>query len=74
MTYDPTREALDLTELRARLRGMSDSALKQFGRAAQYMASPAASYSPPREEWGLQLAEARKEWPRRAAPHVSEIT
>jgi hypothetical protein len=73
MTYDPTREEVDLAEVRARLRKMSDAELERFGRAAKYMASPAASYGPPRPVWGLQLAEARAEWAFESGPgHFSK--
>ncbi len=56
---------LNLTAIRARLRKMSDAQLAKYGRDAAYMASPAASYGPPRATWLLQLAEARAEWQRR---------
>ena len=55
---------LDIEELRARLRRMSDEALKQFGAAARYMCSPQASTGqPPRQAFVLE--EAIAEWPRR---------
>jgi hypothetical protein len=57
---------LDLDQLRARLQRMSDAQLLQFGNAARYMCTPEANIGkPPREEFVIQLAEARAEWRRR---------
>jgi hypothetical protein len=59
---------VDLDELRERLRKMRDEQLRRFGRAAQYMCSPAANCGkPPREPFVIQLEEARAEWRRRKA-------
>jgi hypothetical protein len=59
-------EAVDLDELRARLRKMTDAELIAFGKAARYMCSPAANLGkPPREVFVMQLKEARAEWRRR---------
>jgi hypothetical protein len=60
-------DTLDREEVRARLRGMSDDMLKQFGAAARYMCSPRAQPlgSPPRENYVIQLEEAIEEWRRR---------
>lgn len=61
-----TSEAIDLDELRARLRKMSDGNLTAFGKAARYMCSPMANLGkPPREAFLIQLREARVEWRRR---------
>jgi hypothetical protein len=48
------------------LQRMDDTALERFGKAAAYMASPAANLGrPPREPFLVQLREARVEWKRR---------
>jgi hypothetical protein len=61
-----TSEAVDLDELRARLRNMSDADLVAFGKAAKNMCSPAANLGkPPRDVFVTQLKEARAEWRRR---------
>ena len=62
-----TAATFDFDQLQSRLQSMDDAALKRFGQAAAYMASPGATAdgSPPREIFGLQLAEARAEWKRR---------
>jgi uncharacterized protein YjiS (DUF1127 family) len=53
-------------EVRERLRRMSDEKLRDFGRACVYMSSPQANLGkPPREEFVVQLEEARAEWRRR---------
>jgi hypothetical protein len=41
-------ESLDIPAFRARIRKMSDAHLLRCGRAAAYMASPAAHYGPVR--------------------------
>jgi hypothetical protein len=64
MMQAPSSE-LNLSAIRERLRTMTDVQLASHGRAAAYMASPAASYGPPRATYILQLAEARAEWRRR---------
>jgi hypothetical protein len=48
---------------------MTDPQLVEFGKAARYMCSPEANIGkPPREEFAIQLAEAREEeWMRRKA-------
>ena len=57
---------LDRDALRVRLRKMSDEELKDFGKAARYMASPRANMGkPPLPAFVLQLEEARAEWRRR---------
>jgi len=59
-------QAPDLTELRERLRKMSDAELLRFGKAAKYMCSPQATLGqPPRDSFVLQLEEAKEEWKRR---------
>jgi hypothetical protein len=61
-----TSEGVDLDELRARLRKMSDADLIAFGKAARYMCSPKANLGkPPRQPFVIQLREARVEWRRR---------
>jgi hypothetical protein len=64
--YQFTSDEIDVGELKARLRKMTDQDLR-FGRAAAYMCSPQANYHEPREAFVLQLVEARDEWPRRKA-------
>jgi len=57
---------LSVEELRVRLQKMSDEELVKFGKAAAYMCSPKANLrQPPREEFVIQLKEARAEWRRR---------
>jgi hypothetical protein len=64
--YRFTQGTIDLDELRARLRKMTDAELIAFGKAARYMCSPAANLGqPPREPFVIQLREARPEWKRR---------
>jgi hypothetical protein len=59
---------INLEELRARLRKMTDSELSRFGKAAKFMCSPGANLGkPPREAFVVQLEEARAEWRRRKA-------
>jgi hypothetical protein len=58
--------SFDLDALRSRLRKMDDAALLRFGHAARYMCSPTANMGQPtREEFLVQLREARTEWQRR---------
>jgi len=59
-------QELDVTTLRERLRRMSDDQLVKLGKAAAYMCSPRANLGhAPREEFPIQLDEARSEWRRR---------
>jgi hypothetical protein len=59
---------LDVEELRRRLKKMSDSELRKFGKAARYMVSPTANMGkPPLPAFMLQLEEARAEWRKRHA-------
>ena len=61
--------AVNREELRARLRKMTDNELRRFGRAAQNMCSLEGNRGkPPREEFVIQLEEARAEWKRRFKP------
>ena len=63
-----TSDAIDLGELRARLRKMSDGDLTAFGKAARYMCSAEANLGqPPREPFVIQQRAARAEW-RRLVP------
>ena len=60
------RDEIDLERLRARLRGMTDQQLRQFGKAARYMVSPYANLGKhPLPVFVIQLEEARAEWRRR---------
>jgi hypothetical protein len=64
--YQFTQDTIDLDELRARLRKMSNADLTAFGKAARYICSPAANLGKqPREPFVIQLREARMEWRRR---------
>jgi hypothetical protein len=59
---------LNVEALRVRLQKMSDEQLMKFGKAARFMCSPEANLGqPPREEFVIQLKEARAEWRRRPA-------
>lgn len=61
--------ALDIEDLRERLRKMSDAELRRFGEAARYMCSPKANMGhPPRQNFMTQLEEAKAEWKRRHKP------
>jgi hypothetical protein len=56
----------DVEGLRKRLAVMPVEILRKFGQAAAYLVSPKANQGhPPREEFVLQLEEARLEWKRR---------
>lgn len=64
--YRCTQDEIDLDDLRARLRKMTDDELLAFGKAARYMCSPGANFgNPPRECFVIALRECRKEWRRR---------
>lgn len=59
-------QPVDVPRLRARLAKMTDAKLLEFGRAAAFMCSPRASFGePPRQQFVVQLEEARAEWQRR---------
>ena len=58
-------DGIDLEQLRARLRKVTDSELRCFGRAARFMCSPGANLGKPRECFVIQFEEARAEWTRR---------
>src|SRR5271169_3427088 len=62
-------------EVRERLGRMSDEKLLRFGRACVYMCSPQANLGkPPREEFVIQLEEARAEYAqRRAQRHAAML-
>jgi hypothetical protein len=64
--YAFTGDGVDLEQLRARLRKMTDADLLRFGKAGKYMCSPEANMGkPPRKAFVIQLEEARQEWKRR---------
>jgi hypothetical protein len=69
MDYRPEQEDLiDLEQLRARLRKMSDEALLHWGRCGVRLCSPEFNRGkPPRQVFVIQLEEARAEWRRRKA-------
>jgi len=61
-----TSAPFDLAQLRSQLEKLTDAELARFGSAARYMCSPAARFGgTPREEFVIQLREARDEWRRR---------
>jgi hypothetical protein len=56
-------DELDVSEVRERLRKMTDGQLVEFGKAAAVMCSPKANFGkPPHEAFVIQLKEARAEW------------
>ncbi len=58
--------AFAVEALRFRLRKMNDPELLRFGQDAKFICSPIANMGqPPREEFTIQLREARAEWRRR---------
>jgi hypothetical protein len=59
-------EAVDLEELRVRLRRMSEAELVRYGQDAAFMCSPRANMGkPPCKPFVIQLEECRAEWRRR---------
>jgi hypothetical protein len=52
----------DIERIRARIRGMSDSALLRYGQAARHMAD---QNNDPNPAFQVHLNEARTEWRRR---------
>jgi hypothetical protein len=55
-------QPLDIPRFRERIAKYSDEHLLRCGRAAAYMASPAAHYGPMRITYIQQLEELRAEW------------
>ena len=63
-----TDSPVDVEELRARLRKMTNAELLRDGKAARYMCSKIANFGkPPRETFVIQLKLCREEWKRRKA-------
>jgi hypothetical protein len=59
-------DSINVEELRARLRKMTDAELLRCGKDARFMCSPGANFGkPPRECFLIALKEAREEWRRR---------
>jgi hypothetical protein len=58
-------DGTDLLGLRERLRQMSDTDLRRFGRDALYLCGPSATGQKNRESAVIQLEEARAELKRR---------
>lgn len=57
---------IDLEEIRAHLRRLSDADLLRYGRAARHMTSPDATWGKAsRLVFRVQLEESRAEWRRR---------
>jgi hypothetical protein len=72
--FDPAI-GIDLDELRARLHAMDDRMLKQWGKSAARMGSPAVNLgAAPRPEFVPQLEEARAEWRRRHPKKTTDPT
>ena len=68
------QDGFNLEELRARLRKMTDSELRRFGRAARFTCSPRANLGkPPRECFVIQFEEARAEWRRSKQGKASDL-
>jgi hypothetical protein len=65
MTHPIGDEPLDIPKFRERIAKYSDEHLLRCGRAAAYMASPAAHYGPVMVTYIQQLEELRAEWRRR---------
>jgi hypothetical protein len=64
--YAFTGDGVDIEQLQARLRKMTDAELRRFGKAAAAMCSPQANFGkPPKKAFVIQLEEARAEWKRR---------
>lgn len=58
--------SFNLEQVRERLRDMTDEELLRFGQAARNLCSFETNMGrPPREEFVIQLHEARAEWRRR---------
>jgi hypothetical protein len=56
----------DVETIRTRIQKMTDEQLLRYGVVARYMSSPEANPGkPPREDFVIQLDEARAEWRRR---------
>jgi hypothetical protein len=54
---------VDVSELRERLRKMTDAQLRRFSEAARHMCSPKANDgNPPRQVFMIELEEVRAEW------------
>jgi len=69
MSHLASNAPINLDQLRDRLRKMTNAQLLEFGKAARYMCTPEANIGkPPREEFVIQLAEARAEWRRQSTP------
>ena len=62
-------EEIDLNELRARLRKMTDEELVRFGKAARFICRDKS----PRQAFVVQLEEARAEWRRRRSENSGSI-
>ena len=58
-------DAEDLEAIRARIRKMSDTELRKYGRAASDLADPKKNFGPSNPSFKIQLDEARAEWRRR---------
>lgn len=64
-----TDGTIDVPDLQERLRKMNDTELLRFGQAARFVCSKQANMGKPRQNFVIQLAEARAEWKRRQDTH-----
>jgi hypothetical protein len=72
MSHLSQETAIDLEQLRVRLRKMSDKELMKFGRAAREVCKPLRG-KPPREVFVIQLEEARAEFKRRKIEKADKL-
>jgi hypothetical protein len=62
----------DADQTRERLRKMSDSELRKYGRAARALVDPKKHFGLPNPAFQAQLDEARAEWRRRYPTNSNE--
>jgi hypothetical protein len=56
----------DIEKYRAELQKMADKKLIEDGKKLAFLCSPRQNFGqPPKEQWALQLKEARAEWRKR---------
>ena len=60
---------VELEQLRARLRQMTDEELIKFGKMVRALSAPSVGVAP--DPWKAQLEEARAEWRRRYPGAIS---
>jgi len=64
-THEHSNRTRNVEQIRERIRAMSDTELRKYGRAAAHMANPKKNYGKPNPAFNIQLDEARAEWRRR---------